>query len=691
MAPQQQAQLDLCVTLSDIAALARVQRPVVSMWRSRNRHTPTPFPQPVGRRGRQELFNAAQVTDWLTETGRGNNPQAREDAAAFATPLGPDAKSEHFTVLTALLALRCLWDSPLGTHSAADLLDMADECDPDDEFLYSELENASEQLLPLARYADQLSDASYTAAAAFEQLLHRTGPDSPAQGSTALTPEAIDLAASAAIELAAGSPNPPVFMDDGGSGFLPAVADILGEVEMAVLCVGTGSDAASRLAWRRMQVLGRYRENLHIIRGLSAQAEPSGSVVRLAQFPSPSHPLTDAVQVLTAIDEMALGMDRHATAVVLAPASILTDALPGTVEGRDAGGIRADILRSARIRAIVRLPHGLVPAKPRQSMALWVLGDARNHVEIPERWTMVADLTGLDLDKDVRQDLVGDLAASLGDRAQIRAHSFRFTTLVLTRSLLAGSGSLTAAAPSHRTLTQRIPSHAEASSKLVAAEELLAQVRDGGTSLAALRLVTGKVTPPRPPCSVGEALKDGSLKYVPGLRVEAGHMEVPQPGSAQFTIIGPGEVSGHQPWGSRKINQFLLASAYPQGRLTEPGDVIFTTGAQGGAVVDEAGSGVVLYPARVLRIAAKDKAGMLPHLLAQDMRTAPPGPWRQRTVRRVASEVKPALDGVLAQVTAERHRLAVRLAQLDELGGALLEGVVSGHFSIVDASMEGTS
>ena len=304
---------------------------------------------------------------------------------------------------------------------------------------------------------------------------------------------------------------------------------------------------------------------------------------------------------------------------------------------------------------------------------------------------MVADLTGLGLDKDVRQDLVSDLAASLGDRAHIRAHSFRFTTLVLTRSLLAGSGPLTAAAPSHRTLKQRIPSHAEASSKLVAAEELLAQVRDGGTSLAALRLVAGKATPPRPPCSVGEALKDGSLKYLPGLRADAGHLEVSQSGSAQFTIIGPEEVSGQQSWGSRKINQLLVANAYPQGRLTEPGDVIFTTGAQGSAVVDEAGSGVVLYPARIVRIGATDKASMLPHMLAQDFRNAPPGPWRQRTVRRMAAEVKPALDGALAQVAAERHRLAVRLAQLDRLGGALLEGVVNGHFGIVDASMEGTS
>ncbi|MDJ0312719.1 hypothetical protein [Arthrobacter sp. H35-D1] len=690
MTAKQQIQLDLRLTLSDIAGLARVQRPVVSMWRSRNKHTHTPFPLPVGVRGRQELFDAAEVTGWLSETGRGNNPQAREDAAAFASPPGPDTKIEHFTALTALLALRCLRDSPLGSHSVEDLLDMADECDPDDELLYSELENVGGQLLPLARYADQLSNASYTAAAAFELLLDRAGPDSPAQGRTALTPEAVDLAVSAALELAAGSLNPPVFMDDGGSGFLPAVADILGEAEVAVLCVGAGSDAAARLAWRRMQVLGRYKENLRITRQPPPPAERSASVVRFAQFPSPSHPLTDAVQVLAAIDEMALGMEGHATAVVLAPASILTDALPPSPEGRDAGRIRSDILRSARIRAIVRLPQGLVPAKPRQAMALWVLGEAHNHVEIPDRWTMVANLTGVDLNKDVLQDLVGDLAASLGDRTQIRAHSFRFTTLVLTRSLLAGSGSLTAAAPAHRTPQQRVPSHAEASSKLVAAEDLLTQVRDGGPPLAALRLVAGKVAP-RPPCSVGEALKDGSLKYLPGLRVDAGHLEAMQSGSAQFTIIGPEEVSGQQPWGSRKINQLVMANAYPQGRLTEPGDVIFTTGAQGSAVVDEAGSGVVLYPARILRIGARNKASMLPQMLAQDFRNAPPGPWRQRTVRRVDTEVKPALDGALAQVAAERHRLAVRLAQLDELGGALLEGVVNGHFGIVDTPREGTS
>ncbi|WP_449374000.1 hypothetical protein [Arthrobacter psychrolactophilus] len=209
------------------------------MWKTRSKKTATPFPAAIGRNGRQELFNAVEITDWLSVTGRGNNPHAAQDAAAFSSPLGPETKHTHFAGLTALLALRCLTDMPLGGQNTEDLLDSADEYDPDDEFLFAEIENLDSALLPLAAYADLLTDASYTAAAAFEQLLgdrFRTGP--AVQAKTMLTAEATELLAATAVELAAGSEREPVFTDDGGSDFLLAVAEILGEAAPATLCVG---------------------------------------------------------------------------------------------------------------------------------------------------------------------------------------------------------------------------------------------------------------------------------------------------------------------------------------------------------------------------------------------------------------------------------------------------------------------
>ena len=63
----------LLISLADVARLARVQRPVVSMWRSRSAATDSPFPMPIERAGPQELFDAEQVVSWLELTGRGNN------------------------------------------------------------------------------------------------------------------------------------------------------------------------------------------------------------------------------------------------------------------------------------------------------------------------------------------------------------------------------------------------------------------------------------------------------------------------------------------------------------------------------------------------------------------------------------------------------------------------------------------
>ena len=55
----------LLMSMSDIAALARVQRPVVSVWRTRAARTNTPFPAPVVRDHGQEFFDASQVGSWL--------------------------------------------------------------------------------------------------------------------------------------------------------------------------------------------------------------------------------------------------------------------------------------------------------------------------------------------------------------------------------------------------------------------------------------------------------------------------------------------------------------------------------------------------------------------------------------------------------------------------------------------------
>ena len=62
------------VTMQSIADLTRVQRGVVSMWRTRFAGTPHPFPPSLSED--ELLFDAQQVAAWLDASGKGNNPQA---------------------------------------------------------------------------------------------------------------------------------------------------------------------------------------------------------------------------------------------------------------------------------------------------------------------------------------------------------------------------------------------------------------------------------------------------------------------------------------------------------------------------------------------------------------------------------------------------------------------------------------
>nr|WP_318546780.1 hypothetical protein [Mycobacterium lepraemurium] len=92
------------LTLQDVADLAKVRRPVVSMWRKRPivRGVSIPFPEPVETVDGVARFARDEVVDWLTRTGRGNNREHSDDAPAVAVPDGvalEDVVTLHAAVL----------------------------------------------------------------------------------------------------------------------------------------------------------------------------------------------------------------------------------------------------------------------------------------------------------------------------------------------------------------------------------------------------------------------------------------------------------------------------------------------------------------------------------------------------------------------------------------------------------------
>ncbi|QDW31435.1 hypothetical protein FFF93_009525 [Arthrobacter sp. KBS0702] len=660
------------MTLSDVAALARVQRPVVSMWRKRSAGSAQPFPAPTALEAGRELFDADQVGAWLEATGRGNNAEARNDAAAFAAPATRDQR-EIFNALTSLLALKVLTGRQLAPLGTDQLLDVGDECDPDDHLLYSELEALRDELPALASYADRLTDSSYSAPAAFEGLLadrFRTGLRELAD--TALTASALSLVAAAATALAATLDGRPVFVDPtaGGGDLLVAVVREHADAAPVSVLVTDDDGAAARLLRRRLAVHGADtgRVNTWSEDGLAI----SGPAVHVAQYPSPGNPTATAEEILAGIEDVVLQMDDAQRAVLIAPARVLSSPLTGP-----AGNLRGDLLRSGRVRAIIQLPPGLLKAKPRELQALWILGPSFAEVPIVDRWTMAADLSTRQLTQDVSQDLVSDVVASMGDRWTLRAHSFRFARLIPTRSLLASKGPLVPAAAPAAT---RARAGAESALRI---DELLRSGNFGSTEAGLM------VEPVGAPAATGTAkiedlLRAGTLRYIKGNRIPEATATTPD----GTRLLGPADLLNPHTAPRRYIDLLDFAAGNPSGRLTEPGDVVFCTSPRPAALVDMQGGSAVVFPARVLRIDAGDPGGLLPDVVAADINALPGADksWRQWRLRRVPDAQRNQLDASLARLQHGQHLARERLKRLEELATLITDGVAGGSLTLTDPS-----
>jgi hypothetical protein len=660
------------ISLADVARLAQVQRPVVSMWRSRSAATDSPFPPPLDPAGPQELFDAEQVVVWLEQTGRGNNPDARADVAAFASPvdissLGDEARLDG---LTALLALKAVTGAQLGALGPDDLLDLADDADPDDSFLLREVSAIGRDRAELAIHADALADADFSTAGAFEHLMRdRFRRSLPGHARVALRDDARALVAEVARALAVEAGiRPALFVDptSGGSDLVVTTVGLYDDESAPSVMTSDQDCPAGRLARRRLRVHDIHREDLPIDH--DGVFELSTPAVLLAQLPAAGSPSMSAEAMLTAIDNLAAQMDDQQRAVVIAPASVLSDHLraPESQQLRDA------VLRLGRVRAVVRLPKGLVTSSPRQQLTMWVLGPSYAEVPAEQRWMMLADLANVPLSADVVDDLVTDLVASMGDEAMVRAHAFRFTRLVRTRVLLATRGNLVEVA----SRVER--AHAGSASELVlriaalngqlALRHSLGQIQfDVAANPEFDNLTTTEHI------TVAAALAAGSLRVIPGNRLAEADLHQ----GSGASVIGTAELTGASPMGARQVDRLKLGSTYDAGRYTEPGDVVFCTSPRVAAMVDEHGGSVVLAPARVLRVNPQKTQGLLPQVLAADINSVVPDAkqWRLWRLRRAPAEQRAPLRETLEAIDAQRVAALERVSQLDELAALVTAAV----------------
>lgn len=676
--------------LNDISLLARVRRPVVTTWRARHARRADPFPPPARVVAGQELFDLEQVVSWLEVTGSGNNPQARQDAIAFTlTAAEVSIDAAVFAGLTALICLRGA-TGPL-PNDADDLLDAAERFDGDDELLFTELEVLGSRLEPLARYAELLVANAFAACDPFDELVRRRqrGTRHPL-----VHPALRRLAARTAVVLAdqAGFTDPTYVVRrvDDVDLVVGAATQVerRGSVQVAVTQTREEWESAdARLTRRWLHVHGLTPSPI-VADAEGAYELPDQAVVVL-RLPTAS---TDRFADLDEISNLCLNLASHSRAVVIGPSASLTDALlesrrpgrpPADGTGLSPAGLsRSDALRTGMVRAVVRLPQGLLPEQSRARAALWCLGPSPS---TPSS-TLCADLTQT-LDAGRTNDLVTDLVAAMqGPHSEV-ARQLSTARFRPTSDLSVGVGVGDLVTPTVREV--HLGSAASTTNLLDVLTRAATDVP--GIRRPELQVTSEAATLRR--TSLDEAVRQRQIVLVPGARVET---SATSPGADLPVVRHPADLGRRTELPGLSV--IALATAYPHVVLTEPGDIVVTSVGGPTAAVDHLGGLVVAYPARILRChrpresTAEERAELAarglhpaelaeqaftPEAVAADINTlsADASNWKSWPLTVVPTDQVANLERALAELAERRARLDAARADVDTTIAALTQAV----------------
>ena len=652
--------MNLQLSLPDVARLAGVQRPVVSMWRRRYEAAELPFPRPVARVNKRELFDADAVLRWLEATGRAQGRDLHADVAAHALPAGLTLSGDPaaFDGLSALLALKAATDTALSGRTAEQLTALAASVDPRDTHLLREVDGLGAQAVSVAAYADELAEAAYSPRAALEGLLaKRFRHDATDLSASSLAPPVHDLVVALVRGLGVllGTENPSFLDPTGvGSDLLLSAVDSSGDPHPDVL-MSASEHQAARLFRRRAAARGL------LLTPAPAALNDAQTSVMLAHYPLIGSPQMTPLEILDAIDELAVSMADHQYAVVVAPAAVLVDRL----RNRETQAVREQVLRAGRLRAALRLPAGTVTQRPRESLAIWILGTDPTDAVLAERRVALGHLPSPSLSGATVTAIVDDVVASASTLAG--AHHYTHLALVRTAALLASSGSLIP--------TRRAPgSIARSPANLALQVTALSTTQTFEAPISDLRVEPGSEASAALASTLAGAVEEGAVRVISGNRTGfdlAGGGGVP--------VLGFAELNGDVAIGSRRVDRLAFLGAYASSRLTEPGDVVFCTAPRPQALVDSDGGSAVQYPARILRINPVKGEGHSPWVIAATIASQPSGArdWRRWAVPVLPPTQVQPLDAALAAVEAQRQDLRRRLTDLDTLTDLLIAGVSS--------------
>ncbi|MBC2868892.1 hypothetical protein [Streptomyces mexicanus] len=683
------------ITYAEIAALAQVKRPVPTTWARRH----PDFPAPVAHDDGRPLFDARAVVDWLASTGRGNTDPRRLRAelalhtlAAWRTPLLP--ASVLIGALTSLVCLHQQLDAPVADGRPwPSLLERAAAIDPDDDVLVSEL-----RALPdpdrtgpaLAHLADELIDAAYNPAEAFDWILqarHRLGSREPAADEP--TPEVTRaLAALSGVDtLGEGS---VIAVPYAGSGDLPAALHDRAAEDSAHTYLAADPDLARvRLVRRRMLVRGVYEFRLDVVQGEEVSVDEWGDPdLLVCALPYEPAETRDPKAVLEQVAALTDYLDTGAGALVLGPADALTGPL---ARHGDADRLRRSFLAPGLLKAAISLPDGAYAYRPGYRTAAWLL--ARVPEEQRTGLVLLADYSAQPLTEPVLATLAEDIAIwrTSGWRHDPR-HEPRHAAIVRGTDLDDRPGA--PFTPQQRTRTARYTrTVAERPARIADLERHLADLH---ARSAATGLHLNARAEPRPESrpvrrtSVARLLRTRRLRRRPGHRFAPEHLTA----DGHYPVLTPEEILGTARIGTRRIDRGILLTAYEHAQFTEPGDLVVTAHPRFGVHVDTAGLSLVAAPARILRVHPDADPPLRPRVLAALLRAAAAEHARVggavRAPRRIEDLVIPDLgraeadlyEAVLADIESRAALLREQTAALDDLSRLMAAGMADGTLTI---------
>jgi hypothetical protein len=693
----------LLMTMTDIAELAGVQRPVVTMWRRRH---PDSFPGQAGGDETHPQFDPDEVADWLLTTGRIERDRAEQELALFMlTGLAASyPKQDVVAAVTALICLRYLAgeNDPLADGDGdpiAGTRALALDLDPSDDVVLTEVRSIPLHAGWLISIVDDLVEASWSCREAFERVMavrHKFGTAAQ-MPSTLITGAVIPPLARLVAELSGAHERGrrgQIIVADPGAGpgdLLAEVVRLLSVDNPPRIAAAETDPVLARMVRRRMLVHGVHQRDLDIRIGgelPDTLGDPDVIVTQLPYQPGETRDLTVA---LNALDNVALRLSPGRFAVVLGPAAALTDELPYSA-AQDA---RVRLLTDDMVEAVIRLPGGMLPFRPGYETALWVLTQARG-----SRWqgrVLLADVSAQPLSHAVISDLVEDVVTWRRDGYQPGAHRRQYAQQVAVRDLIDRPRPLVV---NGRPVSPRERSE-DGSRRITDITGYGAELdRIGAHATAARRhvpteaLASASLSPAVQ--SLGALCRAHRLVLRKGTRIKTAHLSSP----GHHAVFGTEEVAGIRQPGLRRIDRETFAKAYQNARLTEPGDILVTMTPRPAAMVDRDGFSIAEFPVRILRVPAAEAEQFTPRVLATLLFADGSGDRAagavrssraledQRVLLLPPDQVR-RLDQLLTEIEARRDLARKELDVLDELQAATIGGLIDGTLTLTNDELSG--